>query len=108
VLGLKIFAGTTNRAEPRIVASTEPKEIGAPARKEEQDVIAHSAIYHGKGNGTVMVTMPLHDGNGETVAAVKVVMKSFAGQTEKNAIARALPIIKQMEGRVRTLNDLTQ
>ena len=108
LLGLKIFASSTNQPEPRIVASSDPKEVGAPARHIEQDVIAHGTVYHGKENGAVLVTMPLHDGNGETVAAVKVVMKSFPGQTEKNAIARALPIIKQMEGRVRTLNDLTQ
>jgi len=108
LLGLKIFAPTTKRAEPRLIASTDPKEIGALAPKEEQNVIAHSAIYHGKGDGTVTVTMPLHDANGETVAAVRVVMKSFPGQTEKNAIARALPIIKQMESRVRSVNDLTQ
>jgi len=52
--------------------------------------------------------MPLHDANGESVAAVTVTLKSFPGQTEKNAIARALPIIKQMEARVRSVNDLSQ
>jgi hypothetical protein len=33
-------------------------------------------------------------------------MKPFPGQTERNAIARALPIIKEMETRVRSLKDL--
>ena len=108
LLGLKIFAATTNRSEPRLIASAEDKDIGSLAHAEEQNVIAHSAIYYGKGNGTVLVTMPLHDANGDTVAAVKLVMKSFPGQTEKNAIARALPIIKQMEARVRSVNDLLQ
>jgi len=108
LLGLKIFAATTNRAAPQVIASTDPKEIGRPGRAAEQDVIARSVIYHGKENSAVLVTMPLHDVNGETVAAVKVVMKSFAGQTEKNAIARALPIIKQMEPRVRSASDLIQ
>jgi len=108
LLGLNIFAGTTNRAEPRIIASTEAKELGAPAHQQEQDVIAHSSIYHVNANGKVVLIMPLHDANGESVAAVTVTMKSFPGQTEKNAIARALPIIKQMEARVRSVNDLTQ
>ena len=108
LLGLRIFAGATPGSQPRMIAGTDPKELGSLAHDEEQDVIAHGAIYHGKGDGSVTVTMPLHDGNGEPVAAVKVTMKSFAGQTDKNAIARALPIIKQMEARVRSLNDLTQ
>jgi hypothetical protein len=108
LLGLKIFAASTNHTEARVIASNATAELGTPARKPELEVIAHSAIYYGKEEGAVLVTMPLHDGNGETVAAVKVVMKSFPGQTEKNAIARALPIIKQMETRVRSLNDLTQ
>ena len=108
LLGLKIFAPPRMGGGPQIIASTDPKDIGAPAQAPEQDVIAHSAIYHGKESGRVMVTMPLHDANGETVAAVKVVMKSFAGQTEKNAIARALPIVKQMEARVRSVKDLVE
>src|SRR5438477_6972427 len=108
LLGLKIFAACTNLPCAQVIASTEASEMGNPARKAELDVIGHSAIYYGKENGSVLVTMPLHDGNGDTVAAVKVVMKSFAGQTEKNALARALPIIKQMETRVRSVNDLVQ
>jgi len=108
LLGLNIFAPTTNRAEPRIIASTEAKELGAPAHHQEQDVIAHSSIYHVNANGRVVLIMPLHDANGESVAAVTVTLKSFPGQTEKNAIARALPIIKQMEARVRSVNDLSQ
>src|ERR1043166_6603224 len=107
LLGLKIFA-SANGSPPQIIASTTPGELGTPARKPEQDVIARSAIYHGPEGPAVLVTLPLHDANGETVAAVKVVMKSFPGQTEKNAIARALPIVKQMEIRVRSLDDLTQ
>jgi len=54
------------------------------------------------------VALPLHDRNGEPIAAVKVVMKSFLGQTEKNAVARALPIVKQMEWRAASVKDLLQ
>jgi hypothetical protein len=52
--------------------------------------------------------MPLHDRNGDTVAAVRVLMRSFKGQTEQNAIARALPIIKGMETRIRSARDLIE
>jgi hypothetical protein len=94
--------------EARVIASNDPNEIGRPAQAEEKDVIARSVVYHGRSKGSVMVTMPLHDCNGDTVAAVRVMMKPFSGQTEKNAIARALPIVKQMEARIKAANDLTQ
>ena len=55
-----------------------------------------------------MLTLPLHDNNGEKVAAVRLVMKSFVGQTENNALARAMPVVKGMEMRIQTLKDLVQ
>ena len=94
--------------EPRLIASNDPREIGQLAAPEQRDVLARGVIYHGKTQDSVMVTMPLHDANGETVAAVRVVMRSFFGQTEKNAIGRALPIIKRMEARVKSAADLLQ
>src|ERR1051325_1427207 len=48
LLGLKIFAAPTANTTPKIIASTDPKELGSPGHKEEQDVIEHSTIYHGK------------------------------------------------------------
>jgi hypothetical protein len=35
-------------------------------------------------------------------------MKTFAGQTEQNAWARALPVVREMQGRVASLQDLVQ
>jgi hypothetical protein len=106
--GLKIFAVDGTNAAPSLIASDDPYEVGRPGRKEEQDVIATNTIYHGKDKNTVTVTMPLRDSNGETVAAVKVLMKPFPGQTEKNAIARALPIVKQLQARIQKGADLVQ
>jgi len=50
----------------------------------------------------------LRDRNGENVAAIKVVMKSFPGQTEKNALARAQPVAKRIEAHFQTLKDLVE
>jgi hypothetical protein len=36
------------------------------------------------------------------------VMKTFLGQTEKNALARAMPVVQGMETRIQTLKDLVQ
>jgi hypothetical protein len=105
--GLKIFA-LNDKREPCLIAGTNPQEIGWPAQAVEKDVIARSSIYYGKEDESVLVTFPLHDANGDTVAAVKVIMKSFPGQTEKNALARALPIVKEIEARVQKASDLVQ
>ena len=71
-------------------------------------MITRSLVYQCRLKDVQMVTLPLHDSNGETIAAVRVVMKTFPGETEKTAITRALPIVKQMEARVQTAKDLTQ
>jgi hypothetical protein len=36
------------------------------------------------------------------------VMKPFPGQTEKNVIVRATPIVKDFEARIRSAQDLLQ
>jgi hypothetical protein len=103
--GLKIYAVPKSKPTIRIIASSNEKEVGFSGTSEEQDVISRDAVYFGKESQTAFVTLPLHDRNGETVAAVRVVLKSFKGQTEQNAIARALPIVKQMEARIRSSTD---
>ncbi|MDB6033986.1 MAG: hypothetical protein JWM16_4324 [Verrucomicrobiales bacterium] len=108
LLALKMFAVPVGKTNVQMVASLDPKEIGSPASDAEKDTIARGLIYYGKGKDKVVITLPLHDSNGESVAAVELHMKSFPGQTEKNALVRALPIVKDMEKRVQSLADLTQ
>jgi len=108
LLGLKIYAAAGKDLKVQSIASLDEKELSQPGGTIEQDVIARSTVYYGKEKDSVLVTLPFHDANGETVAAVKVVMKSFPGQTEKNAIARALPIVKGIEARVLKAADLVQ
>jgi DNA-binding IclR family transcriptional regulator len=74
----------------------------------EQDVIAQGTTYYGLEKESVSVVMPLRDRNGDPVAAVRVIMKTFAGQTEQNAVVRALPIVREMQQRVASLQDLVQ
>ena len=106
--GLKIFASTPDRKEVHTVASDDEKELGQPAGKVGEDVATNGAIYYGREDQEVVVTMPLRDRNGDSIAAVRVIMKSFPGQTEQNALARATPIVREMEKRVRSADDLTQ
>jgi len=67
----------------KIIASNKLDEIGRPAGDTEREVIERGAVSHGKGKEIIAMTFPLHDNNGETVGAVKLTMKRFAGETEK-------------------------
>ncbi len=95
---------------PRVVASSDEQLAGKSGSAVELSVIKNDVIYAGEDRqaGTATATLPLHDRNGEVVAAVRVVMKTFAGQTEKNVILRAMPVIKRMEGRFKEAKDLVE
>lgn len=106
VLGLEIFAVRTDGSDPTVIASSDEKEIGRAGGKDEKDVISRGTSYLGKGNGSVSVTLPLKDRNGDPIAAVRVTLKSFKGETEESAVVRAAPIVRKMQARVQSLDDL--
>jgi hypothetical protein len=108
LLGLRMYVAGKAPGTTRLVASKNESEIGKPGTETELNVIRHSTIYYGKGQESVTVTLPLRDRNGETIAAVAVVMRSFTGQTEQNALARAVPILRDMQEQSRTLQDLLE
>ena len=108
LLGLKLFATTSKRKELHVVASDRAGDLGQAATQIEQDVLARDVVYCGRGKKETLVTLPLHDRNGEAVAAVRFVLEPFPGQTEQAALARATPILKRMESRVRSAKDLTE
>jgi len=105
LVGLKIYL-LDAQGEPRVAASMDPKEVDTAGGDAEKQAIADGKIAYGKGKDTVAVVQPLRDRNGEPIAAVRVTMKSFPGQTEQSALQRALPIVKEMQARVRTLSEL--
>lgn len=106
LLGLKVYT-LDEKGEPRLVASKNEKEVGTAGGKNEKDTITQGHIYYGKDKKSVSVVMPLRDHNGEPMAAVRLTMESFTGQTEQNALVRATPIVKEMQARVQTLEELT-
>ena len=107
LLGLKVFMAPTE-SKPRMVASDDEKEIGQSGEKTDGDVIDRGVNYYRKQKDIVWVTMPLRDRNGDIVAAVRVMMKSFPGQTEENAVVRAMPIVKEMQKRASSVNSLLE
>ncbi len=107
LLGVKIYTRGNEPGSTRILASSLAAENGRPGGKTEEQVMSKSETWYGKEKDSVSVIMPLRDRNGEPIAAVRVVMKSFKGQTEENAIVRAAPIVREIQSRVNGLDDLT-
>jgi hypothetical protein len=106
LVGLKIYVPGKDASKTHIIASADENELGQPGAKTEQAVIGRGETYFGKEKDVVSVIMPLRDRNGDAMAAVRIVMRSFPGQTEENAIGRATPILREIQARVSELDDL--
>jgi len=96
IISLRLYtlAGTNTT---RIIASKDLAEVGQPGTDAELAAIQGRHHFLRQGNGEVMVTLPLHDRNGEDIAAVRFRLKSFFGETEGNAVNRARLLLKQMQ-----------
>jgi len=70
LVGLKIIAATGSQSAANVVASADPNDMGKLASKDESDTINRGLIYYAKDRDTVSVILPLHDKNGDRVAAV--------------------------------------
>jgi hypothetical protein len=105
LLDLRIYTLQTN-ATTQVIASKDREEIGMAGTAAELKAIQDGAVSFGREKDAVLVTLPLHDRNGDYIAAVRVRLKSFWGETEDNAVARARQIVKQMQAQVLSKNDL--
>ncbi len=106
LLGVEVFMLDTVPDRTRCIASMPPLAPRAGGAAE-LDVIRRGVTYYGKNQDSVTVTQPLRDKNGDPIAAVKVKMKTFKGQTEQNAVARAMPVVKLIQAGVQSRADLT-
>ncbi len=105
ILGLRIYTLQTNGIA-NVIASKDTKEIGMAGTDAELKAISDGAVSFGREKGEVLVTLPLHDRNGDYIAAVRVRLKSFFGETQDTAITRARMIVKQMQSQVGSEKDL--
>jgi hypothetical protein len=106
VQALRVYGKTPENKTVRVMASTDNTEPGTIGGEVERQIFDMDIPFFGKLKSGVVVTLPVHDRNGEVVAALRVEMKSFPGQTENNALTRALPIVKEMERRIVDARDL--
>jgi len=107
ILTLRIYA-LDAQGQPRIIASNDEKEIGQPGTDAEKIAITDGTVSFGKSPGVVAVSLALRDHNGDPVAAVRVRLKSFLGETQDTAVSRATLLVHQMQAQVTTSEDLMQ
>jgi len=105
LLELKLVTRGAGTNETRIIASKDKSEIGQSGGKYEAECLATGQIYFSKNSSHAAVVMPVRDRNGEIIAVARLHMTTFAGQTERNAIIRATPIVKAIEARIRAQED---
>lgn len=106
IVDLKVYRMDEEKKEMRVVASKEFGDVGQPGGKYELATLEKGQIYYAKAKDHVEMVMPLRDRNGETIAAVRVHLNTFTGQTEQNALIRAMPIVKEMQASVQTKEEL--
>lgn len=100
LIGVSLYVSKIEDAPPRVVASHLKQRIGMAADDAVLDVISRGKIYYAKTQKTAIVTLPIKDRNGEPVAACRVELKRFRGQTQNNAIVRAMPVIRMIEASI--------
>jgi len=105
VVDLRLYTLADEPDTTTVVAGKNPADVGSTGGKAELGAIRNADTYFGRGDHTVTVVMPVRDRNGDPVAAAQIVMDSFPGQTENNALVRARPIVKLMESRVELSTD---
>lgn len=106
LLGLQIY-GSKNGGKPVVIGSGDEHNLDKPGTDADAAVIANASIYYLKLPHTVEVILPLRDRNGEVIAALDVKMKSFPGETQDTAVARATLVKKAVEVQMET-QDLGQ
>ena len=105
ILGLRIYT-TQPDGSTQVVGSKDVAEIGKIGTDAEINAIKDGTVSFGREPGVVVMTLPLHDRNGEFIGAVRVRLKSFFGETQENALTRARLVVEQIQGQVMSDKDL--
>jgi len=107
IVGLRLYLPDAN-GHPHVVASKQEKDIGLAGTDAEAGAITNGTAYFGRSKGMVVVTLPLRDRNGDPIAAVRLELKSFPGETQDNALTRATMIVKAMQERITSREELRE
>jgi len=105
LVALKLAVPGDGTNDVKFVAGKDPADIGTAAGQYEVECLRSGQIFFSKNSSYAAVVMPVRDRNGEVLAAARIHMTTFLGQTERNAITRATPIIKQIQALVASSSD---
>jgi hypothetical protein len=105
ILGLRIYT-LDSTGQPRIIASKDQKEIGQPGTDAEKEALTGGKIFYGRGPGTVAITMPFRDRNGEAMAAMRVELKPALFESQDTTLTRATMVLKLMQAQVNSMDEL--
>lgn len=99
VVDVKIFMRRQAGGTITAVAASDQNGVGETAGDVENEVFLKDANFHGRDATRVTVTVPLHDRNGDVVAALRVIRKRFFGETESTSVFRGVEIARELEAR---------
>jgi hypothetical protein len=95
LLGITVFAEEAGQV--KALASSDPTELGNPASPEEIRTLREGTVLAGNAKKSASAVFPIRDRNGDPMFAVRLKMRTFAGQTDNNVAARARPIMEHLE-----------
>ncbi|MCS1412109.1 MAG: hypothetical protein M2R45_05312 [Verrucomicrobia subdivision 3 bacterium] len=106
LIQISLYTQKSENDPIKVIASNQKNRIGNPADEAVLDSIARRNIYFARTKKTVIVTLPVKDRNGEGMAACRVELTSFRGQTQQNAIARCIPVVEMIQAHLLDRDDL--
>ena len=107
IVGLRIYTLNTNNAT-QVIASNVADDVGQPGTDAEKSAITDGKVFYGHGTDTVVVTLPFRDRNGDPMAAARVELKDFFGETQDTATTRAVTILKLMQEQITSTEELLE
>jgi hypothetical protein len=96
ILAVRIYTQNGTNTT-KVLASKDISEVGQPGTDAEWQAIQNGTISYGRAHGVDELTLPLHDRNGEFIAALRVKLKSFFAESQDSAVTRATMIQKRLE-----------
>jgi hypothetical protein len=105
ILGLQIYTAQTNGAMA-VIASKNKTDYGQPGAEAEAAALKDGTVSFAREKNAVLLILPLHDRNGDFIAAVRLRLKSFLGETQDTAVNRARMVVNHIQDQVLSESDL--
>lgn len=97
LLDLRLYGALDNGKELKCLAAKHSADMGGAANETVKKVYEENQTYFGRTTDAAVVTVPLHDRNGDVVGVLEFQLKPFAGQIESTTVARILPTVRKLE-----------